>query len=196
LACVSLTDPRLEKLTALVGFFPKYCFDRTVPLLRRASLGSIGTVYNHIVSLQGRYVAREVRQAIGGKASFDLSLDVVEGIEVADTFPTIPSDAKPIDLTAISLPDVAGFGTLPLLRSAGPRDYPEAAMARRVQGTVVLEATIEKDGHVDNISMVSGPVELRQASIDAVAQRLYEPLEVLGEARAVKVQIRMIFALG
>jgi protein TonB len=99
-------------------------------------------------------------------------------------------------LTAISFPDGTRLGNLPVLRGAVPSDYPEAAMARRVQGTVVLEATIEKDGHVDNISVVSGPVELRQASIDVESQCLHQPLEVLGEARAVKVQIEVIFAIG
>jgi len=48
----------------LKPFFPKYCFDRTVPLLRVVSSRNSGTVYNNIVSLQGRYVAREVRQEI------------------------------------------------------------------------------------------------------------------------------------
>jgi hypothetical protein len=70
LACVSLANPPRANPANLKMFFPKYCFDRAVPLLRIVSNGSGGTVYNHIVSLQGRYVAREVRQAIGGEAEF------------------------------------------------------------------------------------------------------------------------------
>jgi len=43
-----------------------------------------------------------------------------------------------------------------------PPMYPPAAKTARIQGTVVLNAVIGKDGHVDNLKVVSGPSKLQQ----------------------------------
>jgi TonB family protein len=193
--CVSLTYRLPGNLIIPDSGFREYCFDRSVAALRLTSSGNIQTAYNQFVSLQGRYVARDVRQAAGNKPIFDLSLDVVEGIDVANTFPSVPADAKPVDLTAILLPDYPRVAPMLSLRIAFP-DYPGLAQPSGVQGTVVLGAMIEKDGHVDNISVVSGPPELQQAVIDAESQWLYEPLEVFGEARAVKFQVSFTLRHG
>ena len=45
--------------------------------------------------------------------------------------------------------------------------YPPEAKAKGVQGTVVLHVHIDKDGRVDTATVVSGPQELRQATLDA-----------------------------
>jgi TonB family protein len=198
LACVSATYPVRENLTVLSSFFPNLCFDRSMPLLRVVSMGGGSrTVYNQIVLFQGHYLAHDLHRAIGATAGFDLSLDVVETMgQVLDSFPIVPSIAKPVDLTTIAFPpEVLRFGAVQLLRKAVPV-YPQAAKYSGVQGTVVVSATIEKDGHVDQISVVSGPIELQQAAIDAVKQWLYQPFDVLDEPRAVGVQIKVIFTLG
>ena len=46
--------------------------------------------------------------------------------------------------------------------------YPAIPRAMGIQGTVVLQATISKQGTIENLHVVSGPAMLQQAALDAV----------------------------
>jgi hypothetical protein len=74
--------------------------------------------------------------------------------------------------------------------------YPPIAKAARVQGTVVLEAVIGKDGLVESLQVISGPQLLQQAAIDAVKQWRYQPYMLFGEAVEVKTTLNIVFTLG
>jgi protein TonB len=74
--------------------------------------------------------------------------------------------------------------------------YPPIAKSARVQGTIVLQATISKSGGVDNIHVVSGPVMLRQAAVDAVKTWHYRPYMLNNSPTEVETTINVIFALG
>jgi TonB family protein len=73
--------------------------------------------------------------------------------------------------------------------------YPEAAKKARIQGTVVLNAKIGKDGAVQNIKVVSGPKVLRRSSLDAVRQWTYKPLLLNGSPVEVETTISVIYSL-
>jgi periplasmic protein TonB len=45
----------------------------------------------------------------------------------------------------------------------------------KARGTVVFHAIIGKDGHVETLSVISGPEMLRSACLDAVRQWTYRP---------------------
>jgi periplasmic protein TonB len=51
-----------------------------------------------------------------------------------------------------------------------PPVYPPDAKRARIKGTVVLAATIDKDGKVKNLEVLSGPVPLVDAAITSVQQ--------------------------
>ena len=51
--------------------------------------------------------------------------------------------------------------------------YPEAAEAKGIEGVVVVQGVIKKDGTLHELHAVSGPIELHQAAIDAAAQYEY-----------------------
>lgn len=74
-------------------------------------------------------------------------------------------------------------------------EYPVGARQDRIQGVVVLEATIGADGTVGNPSVVSGPEPLRQAAIDAVSQWRYEPYLLNGQPVSVTTTITVSFSL-
>jgi len=74
--------------------------------------------------------------------------------------------------------------------------YPALAKAARVQGTVVLQGTISKEGTVENLRVISGSPMLTQAAIDAVEQWVYRPYLLMGEPVEVETQINVIFTLG
>jgi len=74
--------------------------------------------------------------------------------------------------------------------------YPAIAKAARIQGTVVIVATISRQGTIENLQVTEGPPMLRQAAIDAVAAARYRPFLLNGEPVEVQTSIRVIFSLG
>jgi protein TonB len=73
--------------------------------------------------------------------------------------------------------------------------YPEILRRARVQGTVTLEATIAKDGQIENLRVLSGHPFLAQAAIDAVKQWRYRPTLLNGEPVEVVTNITVTFTL-
>jgi TonB family protein len=53
--------------------------------------------------------------------------------------------------------------------------YPPIARAAHVSGSVVLRATIGKDGMVERLEVVSGPEMLRASAMEAVRHWVYKP---------------------
>src|SRR5216684_82905 len=51
-----------------------------------------------------------------------------------------------------------------------PVTYPKDALAKRIQGTVVVEVTLTATGTVSDAHVVSGPEELRKAALQSVLQ--------------------------
>jgi protein TonB len=76
-----------------------------------------------------------------------------------------------------------------------PPDYPETARKARIQGTVVLDATISKYGDIENLQIISGHPMLAPAAIEAVKQWKYKPYLLNGEAVAVVAPVQVNFTL-
>jgi len=74
--------------------------------------------------------------------------------------------------------------------------YPTIAKTARVQGTVVVQVTISKTGSIENPHVVSGPVMLRQAALDAVKTWRYRPYMLNNEPIETETTINVNFALG
>jgi protein TonB len=74
--------------------------------------------------------------------------------------------------------------------------YPPIAKAARVQGTVVLQATISKTGAIENLKVVSGPAMLQQSALDAVRTWRYKPYLLNNEPVEVETTVNVIFTLG
>jgi periplasmic protein TonB len=73
--------------------------------------------------------------------------------------------------------------------------YPPIAKATGTQGTVVLQATIARNGTIENLRMVSGPTLLQQAALDAVRNWLYRPYLLNGEPVEVETTVNVVFKL-
>lgn len=74
--------------------------------------------------------------------------------------------------------------------------YPAIARAARIQGTVVLQATIAQDGTIQNLRVINGPTMLQQAAMDAVRSWRYKPYLLNGEPVEVETTISVVFNLG
>ena len=73
--------------------------------------------------------------------------------------------------------------------------YPPIAKAAQVSGTVVLHATISKDGTIKDLHVVDGPAMLQQAAIDAVRSWRYKPYRLSNEPLEVETTINVVFSL-
>jgi protein TonB len=74
--------------------------------------------------------------------------------------------------------------------------YPTIAREARIQGTVVLQATIAKDGTIQTLRVINGPPMLQQAAIDAVRSWRYKPYLLNGEPVEVETTVNVVFNLG
>ena len=74
-------------------------------------------------------------------------------------------------------------------------DYPEAARQQHIQGPVVLDALVDKDGAVEKLSTVSGDPQLAAAATDAVRQWRFKPFFRNGSPEEFQTQITVSFRL-
>jgi protein TonB len=74
--------------------------------------------------------------------------------------------------------------------------YPPIAKTAHIEGTVELSAVIGTDGHVRDLSVVSGHPLLRRAAIDAVRQWIYKPPVLNGESVEIVAPVAVIFRLN
>src|SRR5271167_554159 len=94
-----------------------------------------------------------------------------------------------ISSTPVAVPKVAtpqrvrvsqGVSQGLLIRRVQP-NYPPLAKQARIQGQVVLQAEISKDGTIQNLQLISGHPMLAPAAIEAVKQWRYKPYLLNGE---------------
>ncbi len=98
-----------------------------------------------------------------------------------------PAVAHPLRLSHISEGD--------LIRKVQPT-YPALARSARIQGTVVLQAIISKQGTIENLTVVTGHPTLAPAAIEAVRQWRYRPYILNNEPVEVETQITVNFSLA
>ena len=82
-----------------------------------------------------------------------------------------------------------------LIRHVRPR-YPALAKQARIQGTVILEAIINKQGSVENLRVVKGHPLLIQRALEAVKQWRYKPTVLNGVPVEVITRITVNFNSG
>jgi TonB family protein len=125
-----------------------------------------------------------------------------------------PRDARPVEGAASAPPTAGGASSAPsqiiivpvklrleskeaaeLLIEQVAAQYPEAARRGGIQGTVLLEITIAKDGSVKEVKPIDGPAELVQAAIEAVKQWKYRPAVSRGRTWEAMTEVEIQFKL-
>jgi len=74
--------------------------------------------------------------------------------------------------------------------------YPQMAKIAHIQGDVILQATISKQGNIENLRGVSGHPILVQAAVDAVRQWKYKPTYLNDVPVPVQLIITITFRLS
>jgi TonB family protein len=79
-----------------------------------------------------------------------------------------------------------------LIKRVQPK-YPPAALAIHAAGAVQIEATINKEGSVTNLKVLSGDAVLARAAVEAVRQWRYKPYYLDGAPVEIQTQITVNF---
>jgi TonB family protein len=74
--------------------------------------------------------------------------------------------------------------------------YPADALQARLQGTVILECTIDVEGAVADVRVLRGQPLLTEAAVEAVRQWTYEPTRLNGVAVPVVMTVTVNFRLS
>jgi protein TonB len=118
------------------------------------------------------------------------SMGGVIGSVLSATPVAVPKIATP-QRVRVSSGVVSGL----LLRKVQP-NYPPLARQARIQGVVVLQAQISKEGAIENLQLISGHPMLAPAAIEAVKQWKYKPYLLNGEPVEVETQVQVNFTLA
>jgi protein TonB len=73
--------------------------------------------------------------------------------------------------------------------------YPADAREQNIQGTVILKANIDKEGHVYHVELISGHRLLAPAAMEAVKQWRYKPFLLNGTPVEVETTVQVNFTL-
>ena len=79
-----------------------------------------------------------------------------------------------------------------LIKRVQPK-YPQAALAVHTEGSVEIDATINKEGSVTNVKVLSGNAVLAHAAVEAVRQWRYKPYYLDGQPVEIETQITVKF---
>jgi protein TonB len=74
--------------------------------------------------------------------------------------------------------------------------YPPEAKRAKLEGVVILEATVTAEGTVDKVKVISGPPMLIESAVEAVSHWKYEPTYLNGQAVPVILNARINFSLA
>ncbi|MGD0890136.1 MAG: energy transducer TonB [Terracidiphilus sp.] len=74
--------------------------------------------------------------------------------------------------------------------------YPGVARAAHISGTVILQATISKQGEISEIRPLCGPKILQEACIKAVRKWKYRPYLFNGQPVELETTITSVFKIG
>jgi len=188
---LQLTEARRPYLEALLDLASRCAAPRPVP----------APLFLEESQLTER-VALMLKEVSMSKSRLVLSLAAISALLLATTVVAVrafPLKARPIELAqSDSQADKASTKTQPaekvetkkhqaeattpdeqppglkVIRRVSP-EYPRMAKFARIEGIVALDVTVEKNGEVSNIVLVSGHPLLAQAAMEAVRQWRFEP---------------------
>jgi protein TonB len=91
---------------------------------------------------------------------------------IPDSLKNAPAASPASSLEPLAVPEETALGWV--IHRVEP-EYPAQALQQRIDGTVVLQAWIAKDGSVRDLKMVKGYFVLGRAAIEAVKQWRFKP---------------------
>jgi hypothetical protein len=168
----SLQCVELEKNPGNISDPAQYCFEPDGSTLRYTrGFGWFQSVFNRVVSFQGRNIATEIDVTDGGKPYLRLRVQTIEPI----SHPADEDFTPPGDATSLLGDRVSGVNPT-LIKLIGPQ-FPNSL--RGQHGIINVETIIGKNGHVVSAHAVSGPREGYAACENAIKKWIFQPYLVL-----------------
>ena len=167
LKCITLT---LRKGAPVVPITHMYCFDPSSLILRTAisEYGLYQTLYNDVIRFGDQYVAKDVQTLHNRTPAVAIHVEQIEALgDISDAVFSPPPDAEKLPPTLTAFAGPTGLPEEHLIRRVQPQ-LPETAKATHTSGEVAIKFTVDKDGHVTNEEVVSGPSIFRQAALNAI----------------------------
>ena len=124
--------------------------------------------------------------------------DTVGVVSEPSPLPTMRRTSVEGTPTPIALPQrirVSSGVSQGLLVSKVAPEYPDEARDQHIQGMVILQVRIDREGNVMNAELISGHSLLAPAAIEAVRQWKYRPYLLNGNALEVDTQVQVNFVL-
>jgi TonB family protein len=107
----------------------------------------------------------------------------------------VATNASPGFLDAVEPVSIPEYLSDKLLLDKVQPSYPEQALRSGLQGPVVLEAWIGRDGKIRNLKLIRGSLLLGQAAFEAVKQWRYKPYVLNGQTVEAQTLVTVDFKL-
>jgi periplasmic protein TonB len=120
---------------------------------------------------------------------------VVGGLLESKIIPPPPPAPLPQPVVSPAPVRVGGAITAPALLSRVAPEYPSIAVNAKVQGIVILEAIVDRQGRVEDVKVLRSVTLLDAAAIAAVRQWRYSPLLLNGQAERFVLTVSVSFSL-
>ncbi len=155
--------------------------------LEEASVATDAIVPEPSRSVSANGNPNEISSAVDSPPSMDV-------VRVDPAGGALDLPAAPISMPALGAKVSQGLTAAVLIHEVKPL-YPSQARMQRLEGAVVLDATIAENGSVKSIHTISGAALLAAAARDAVHQWRYTPSKLNGTPIEVQKRITVDFKL-
>lgn len=185
----------LEAATDVYGRVQSLKILRSIPLLDQAALDAVRQWEYEPMVIDGK--PRGAVFTVTVRFTLDGKKGGIEGGIVGRVLP-VPAGAVGGVMGGVVggvLGGTAGGPTPTKLLTKVDPVYPEKARQARIEGIVILEATIDAKGRVQNTRILRSIPLLDKAAADAVKQWVYEPIVIDGKAKSVTFTVTVRFQL-
>lgn len=159
---------------------------RPAPVQARASIEAPMPVGEAVAGLDG--VPGGIVGGVPGGVPGGVIGGVVGGLPEAPLPPPPPAARAPVR--------VGGHIQAPALIARVPPVYPPRAANAGIEGVVILEATVGRDGRVEDVHVLRSFALLDEAALDAVRQWEYAPLLLNGQPQRFILTVTVSFSLS
>jgi TonB family protein len=201
------TEPiaRLYSAIMLAGHEPGLAAEVRNELRSSSDIGLVGSVARQVVEGGVTHLSTSDRYALASELVTHAQTleprnrdwaDLMEGVKAipAGAVPVVAQQAAPlIQTNAAQTIRIGGKVAAANLQESPPPSYPPLAKAAGVQGTVKLQILIGTDGHVKNVTVISGHPLLITAAMNAAKLYVYKPTLLNGQAAEVLTDVEIDF---
>ena len=158
-----------------------------VPVAKKPSLGAVHLSAPKAAQPTGAVVGEAEALSLNSSGQIVPAGDSLGGGLIA-------GNSKQPVAPAVPLPIGGDVKVAHLISSVSPT-YPSLARAQHIEGQVLVDALVDVNGRVSSMRVVSGPVLLHQAAMDALKQWKYQAATLDGKAVPMHLTVTIQFRL-